>query len=129
MGLAAMSRVHLLVLSLVLAFTAAGCSDGSDSAGMAESSARNVVILFADDLGYNDLGVQGSRIISTPNIDALAAEGARFTNACATAATCSPSRAALLSGLYQQRFGYEFNTGLPQAPSSGAVRERRPSGR
>ncbi len=72
---------------------------------------QNVVVLVADDLGYADLGIQGSRVIPTPHIDGLAAEGVRFTNAYVTAATCSPSRAGLLSGRYQQRFGFEFNTG------------------
>jgi arylsulfatase A-like enzyme len=71
----------------------------------------NVVVLMADDLGYRDLGVQGSRAIATPHIDALAAEGTRLTSAYATAATCSPSRAAFLTGRYQQRDGFEFNTG------------------
>jgi len=70
----------------------------------------NVVLIFADDLGFNDLGVQGSETIPTPQIDRLATEGLRFTNAYATAASCSPSRAALLTGRYQQRFGFEFNT-------------------
>lgn len=69
------------------------------------------MLLLADDLGFNDLSVQGSQAIPTPRIDALAEEGVRFTSAYATAATCSPSRAAILSGRYQQRFGVEFNTG------------------
>jgi hypothetical protein len=71
----------------------------------------NVVLLVADDLGFNDLGVQGSRFVPTPHIDGLAAAGVRFSNAYATAASCSPSRAGLLTGRYQQRFGFEFNTG------------------
>ncbi len=71
----------------------------------------NIVLLVADDLGFNDLGVQGSPVVPTPQIDGLAADGVRFTNAYATAASCSPSRAALLSGRYQQRLGFEFNTG------------------
>jgi len=71
----------------------------------------NVVVLLADDLGYRDIGVHGSPVIPTPNIDALAAAGARFTNAYVTGGTCSPSRAALLTGRYQQRVGFEFNTG------------------
>lgn len=70
----------------------------------------NVVLLLADDLGYGDLGIQGSKSIPTPNIDKLGREGVRFTNAYVTAASCSPSRAGLLTGFYQQRFGFEFNT-------------------
>ena len=70
----------------------------------------NVVLIFADDLGYSDTGVYGSKTIPTPHIDALAKRGVRFTDAYVTAGTCSPSRAGLMSGRYQQRFGFEFNT-------------------
>ncbi|MDF1842797.1 MAG: sulfatase [Rubripirellula sp.] len=78
----------------------------------------NIVLLFADDLGYGDLGCFGSSEIPTPRIDALASRGMKFTNAYVTAGTCSPSRAGLLTGQYQQRFGFEFNT------SSRAITER-----
>jgi len=69
----------------------------------------NVILIIADDLGYGDLSVYGGQRIRTPNIDALAADGVRFTSGYVTAAVCAPSRAALLSGQHQQRFGYEFN--------------------
>lgn len=65
----------------------------------------NVVIILADDLGYGDLGVQGSRAIDTPHIDRIAAEGARLTDFYAAASTCSPSRAGLLTGRYSLRSG------------------------
>jgi arylsulfatase A-like enzyme len=80
----------------------------------------NIVLIFADDLGYADTSVYGSKTIPTPNIDALAKNGIRFTNAYVTAGTCSPSRAGLMSGNYQQRFGFEFNT-------SGAAETHRES--
>ena len=70
----------------------------------------NVVVLLADDLGYGDIGIQGSKTIPTPNIDKLGRDGVQFTNAYVTAASCSPSRAGMLTGCYQQRFGFEFNT-------------------
>jgi len=70
----------------------------------------NVVLILADDLGYADSGVYGSKSIPTPHIDALARGGVRCTAAYVTAASCSPSRAGLMSGRYQQRFGFEFNT-------------------
>ncbi len=70
----------------------------------------NIVVILSDDLGYADLGLYGSKSIPTPNIDALGQNGVRFSNAYVTAASCSPSRAGLLSGRYQQRFGFEFNT-------------------
>ena len=69
----------------------------------------NIVLLFADDAGYADFGFQGSEEIKTPNLDKLAAEGIRFTQGYVTDATCGPSRAGLITGKYQQRFGYEEN--------------------
>ena len=78
----------------------------------------NIVLIVADDLGINDLtgegpgsGVAGG-LVPTPNIDAIAREGADFTVAYAGNATCSPSRAALMTGRYPQRFGFEF-TAVP----------------
>ena len=69
----------------------------------------NVVVIFIDDLGYGELGCQGNREIPTPHIDSLAAEGVRFTDGYVTASYCSPSRAGLMAGRYQTRFGYELN--------------------
>ncbi len=69
----------------------------------------NVVLLFADDLGYGELGCQGNPEIPTPHIDSIAANGIRFTQGYVTAAFCSASRAGLITGRYQTRFGYEFN--------------------
>jgi arylsulfatase A len=63
----------------------------------------NVVIFFIDDLGWMDLGCQGSRFYRTPHIDALARDGVRFTDAYAACAVCSPTRAALLTGKYPAR--------------------------
>jgi arylsulfatase A-like enzyme len=72
----------------------------------------NIVLVFADDLGYADIGCFGSTEIPTPHIDALVSSGMKFTNAYVTAGTCSPSRAGLLTGQYQHRFGFEFNTDI-----------------
>jgi arylsulfatase A-like enzyme len=63
----------------------------------------NIVIIYADDLGYGDTGAYGGTAINTPNMDALAAGGLRFTNAHASSATCTPSRFALLTGTYPWR--------------------------
>ncbi len=68
----------------------------------------NVVLIVADDLGYSDLASYGNKLIQTPNIDALGKDGIRFTEAYVTAPICGPSREALLTGRYQQRFGVEF---------------------
>lgn len=81
----------------------------------------NIVIIVSDDLGYADLGVQGCRDIPTPRIDSIATNGIRFTSGYVTAPVCSPSRAALLTGRYQQRFGHETNPGtlLEKSPIFG----------
>ncbi|MDR0353630.1 MAG: sulfatase [Opitutaceae bacterium] len=70
----------------------------------------NIVVIIADDLGYADLGMQGSATIPTPHIDSIARNGVRFTDAYASAPVCAPSRAGLLTGRHQQRFGFEFNS-------------------
>lgn len=83
---------------------------GATDAGPAVSKPvkrPNVIIIVADDLGYGDLSSYGSPY-PTPNIDRLAHDGVRFTQGYATAALCSPSRAGLLTGRYQQRFGHEY---------------------
>lgn len=67
----------------------------------------NIVLLFADDAGYGDFGFQGSLNFKTPHLDQLARSGVRLSSFYVTGATCAPSRAGLLTGKYQQRFGYE----------------------
>ena len=77
---------RLLLLLLALTLPAAG--------------KPNVIIILADDLGYHDLGFQGSERIKTPHLDRLAAGGTVFTDAHTTASVCSPSRAGLITGRY-----------------------------
>lgn len=79
----------------------------------------NIVVILADDLGSADLGVQGSKDLATPHIDSIAKEGVRFTNGYASAPVCAPTRAGLLTGRYQQRFGFEFNPPEPRAMDFG----------
>ncbi len=67
----------------------------------------NIILIMADDLGYGDIGCYGNASIRTPHLDALAAGGMRFTDFHANAPVCSPTRAALLTGRYQQRCGVE----------------------
>jgi arylsulfatase B len=69
----------------------------------------NILLIVADDLGYGELGCQGNPQIPTPNIDSIAQAGIRCTSGYVTASLCSPSRAALLTGRYQTRYGHEFN--------------------
>ena len=79
--------------------------------GNAAAAKPNVVLILADDLGYGELGCQGAKDIPTPFIDSIAASGVRFTDGYVSCPVCSPTRAGLLTGRYQQRFGHEFNPG------------------
>jgi len=69
----------------------------------------NIILLIADDLGYGELGCQGNDQIPTPHIDSIAKNGVRFTDGYVTGPFCSSSRAGLMTGRYQTRFGYERN--------------------
>src|SRR5438093_3717868 len=80
---------------------------GIVSPGLAQSLPPNIVIILADDLGYGDVSMNGCPDYATPNIDSIASNGALCTNGYVTCPFCSPSRAALLTGRYQQRFGHE----------------------
>jgi phosphoglycerol transferase MdoB-like AlkP superfamily enzyme len=78
----------------------------------------NIIVILADDLGFNDLTFGGGGVangaVPTPNIDSLAHEGVTFTNGYANNATCSPSRASVITGRYATRFGFEFTPTPPQ---------------
>jgi arylsulfatase A-like enzyme len=71
----------------------------------------NILVIVADDLGYADIGANGCQDVPTPHIDSIAKNGVRFTNGYVSGPYCSPTRAGLLTGRYQQRFGHEFNPG------------------
>ncbi len=87
-------EARLLVISLWLAFT---------FAAWAAAEKPNFILIVVDDLGWTDLGCTGSRLHETPNIDKLAAEGMKFTQAYAACTVCSPTRAAILTGKYPAR--------------------------
>lgn len=74
-------------------------------------SRPNFIIILADDLGFADVGFNGSKQLKTPNIDRLAETGVRFTQGYVSSAVCSPSRAGLLTGINQVRFGHDNNQG------------------
>ncbi len=98
------SRGSRFLAALVLILLAGGIASAAEDARF-----PNVVLLFADDLGYGSVSCNGGSI-PTPNIDALAAGGVRFTDGYMTAPVCNPSRAGLLTGRYQQRWGKELNS-------------------
>lgn len=94
----------------------------------AETSARkpNIVVVVADDMGFHDLGYQGSEDCETPHLDRIRAEGVNLDNGYVTHPFCSPSRAGLLTGRYQQRFGHENNMVFDlQDPKTGLPLEER----
>ncbi len=85
----------------------------------------NIVLIVADDLGYADVGFHGCKDIPTPRLDALAASSVHCTSGYVTHPFCSPTRAALLTGRYQQRFGHENNPKwLPQDDRVGLPRDQ-----
>lgn len=108
-----MKKVTALVLSCCVA-AAAQWTVGA--AGPA--SKPNVIFILADDLGYGDLGCFGQKLIKTPNLDRLAAEGLRFTQAYAGSTVCAPSRCALMTGLHT---GHCFVRGNKEIPPEGQV--------
>ena len=85
---------QLLGISLLLLTTALVC---------AQNRKPNIVLIYADDLGYGDVSCNGATRIKTPNIDRIAREGLRFTDAHSTSATCTPSRYSMLTGEYAWR--------------------------
>jgi arylsulfatase A len=89
---------HLLIAAFL-----GGCA----AAHVAATEKPNFVFIMADDLGYGDLGCYGCEDIRTPHLDRLAGDGLRFTDYYANASTCSPTRAAFLTGRYQQRLGLD----------------------
>ncbi len=112
---------------VILAAIGIVASSGLEPATAAEAGKPNVVVLLADDMGFADVGFEGCRDIPTPRIDALAAGGVRFSNGYVSGPYCSPTRAGLLTGRYQQRFGHEFNGsgqgfGLPTSETTIADR-------
>ncbi|MYI83703.1 MAG: sulfatase-like hydrolase/transferase, partial [Rhodothermaceae bacterium] len=97
-------REFILLTTLAAAIHGTGCRNTN-------AKGPNIVLIFADDLGYGDLGCYGSETIRTPYLDRLAAEGIRFTDFRSLCSVCSPSRAALLTGRYPSRCGVPFALG------------------
>jgi arylsulfatase A len=92
-----MRQIVFCLMSIALSLTA--------QFAQAQTKAPNIILIVADDLGYGDLGVYGNKIIKSPNLDRLAAQGMRMTNFYSASPVCSPSRAALMTGRIPQREG------------------------
>ncbi len=84
-----------------------GCSIANSGTRSKGTNLPNIILIMADDLGYGDISCYGSTKINTPNIDTLARGGMKFTDYHSNCPVCSPTRAALLTGRYQQRAGIE----------------------
>lgn len=96
-----------------------------------ERSLPNIVLIVADDLGYNDISLNGGGVaggtVATPNIDAIARNGVNFVRSYAGNATCAPARAAMMTGRFATRFGFEFTpTGLQHAKVIGVAENASP---
>ncbi|MCU0983073.1 MAG: sulfatase-like hydrolase/transferase, partial [Pirellulaceae bacterium] len=104
-------RTPLCLLTLLLSGVFCGSL-------MAAERKPNILVILADDLGWGELGCQGfTQQIPTPHIDSIASRGVRFTSGYVSGPYCSPTRAGLMTGRYQQRFGHEFNPGPEQTAS------------
>jgi len=99
-----MTRTTWLIFAFFLTFFAI---DGSAAVQAAERP--NIVVIISDDSGYNEFSLNGSEHFATPRIDSIARDGVRFTEGYTSGTVCSPTRAGLLTGRYQNRFGHEFN--------------------
>jgi arylsulfatase A-like enzyme len=97
-----------IVAALILGATAQGPDLVAQRAPDQTARKPNVVLIMMDDLGYGDLGSYGAPDVRTPNVDRFAHEGVRLTDAYANGPVCTPTRAALISGRYQQRVGLEW---------------------
>src|SRR5688572_6158265 len=99
-----MKAKHFL-FSLLVLFVSLVAASAAD-----KSSARpNILLILCDDVGYGEFGFQGCKDIPTPHIDSIAKNGIRFTQGYVSGPYCSPTRAGLLTGRYQTRYGHEFN--------------------
>jgi arylsulfatase A-like enzyme len=98
------------LLGTFLAFSLALLAPVRGEAASPSATPRkpNILLIYVDDLGYGDLGLTGGKRVPTPHIDSLARNGVNCTQGYSTAPVCSPARAAVLTGRYQQRFGFDF---------------------
>ncbi len=123
-----MKAKYLCLIILFIVFTSFSIPKLKSSINA--KSKPNIIVILIDDAGYADFGFMGNKDLKTPEIDILAASGTVFTDAHVTATVCSPSRAGIMSGRYQQKFGFECNgvgeglgIGLKEKTLASAMKE------
>jgi arylsulfatase A-like enzyme len=118
------AKIFNISLLMTLVIGLLGCKNQPKK--VAQKNSPNVIVIMTDDLGYVDVGFNGSVDIPTPNIDRIAQNGVKFTNGYTPYSVCSPSRAGFITGRYQQRFGYERNAQYqPNDPNMGLPQSER----
>lgn len=114
-----MKKATFLAALAPAALSFHSCQQSDENSASAADQKPNIVVIYADDLGYGDLGCFGATDIKTPHVDRMAEEGMKLTSFYSVSAVCSPSRAGLLTGRYPQRMGIngvffpDSHTGLP----------------
>ncbi|UMB52418.1 sulfatase-like hydrolase/transferase [Lutibacter sp. A64] len=102
-------KISIRILFATLLTFYIGCNTATKQKETEATKKPNVIVILIDDAGYADFGFMGSKDLDTPNIDALATSGVVLTDAHVSATVCAPSRAGIMTGKYQQRFGFEAN--------------------
>ena len=116
-----LSRLAVLIaMAHAAVLTASGAVP---EAGAESRRGPNVIFILADDLGYGDLGCYGQKVIQTPSLDRMAAEGMRFTDCYAGSTVCAPSRCALMTGLHTGHCRIRGNANVPLEPEDATVAE------
>ena len=116
-------KIDMKSIPLILPLMALPISGQAEKRGNVEMpQCPNVVFIYADDIGYGDLSCNGSKTINTPNVQRMATEGVRFTNAHSAAATSTPSRYAMLTGEYAWR---REGTGIADGDAGMIIRPER----
>ncbi len=110
-----LSRHRVTTFFLVMFFAIVAKTFCATSLSAETNERPNIILIFTDDQGYNDLGCFGSKRIKTPNIDRLATEGRKYTSFYVPSSVCSPSRAALLTGCYPKRVGMHKHVLFPRS--------------
>lgn len=112
----------LKIFFFFLLFVIVGCNSVKENQKTTKNP--NIIVILIDDAGYVDFGFMGSKDLDTPHIDKLANNGVVFTDAHVSATVCAPSRAGLITGKYQQRFGFEANgTGSKESGEVGLAND------